>query len=64
VSRPDGTLLFFTPVTTGSEHDPLPPGQWKVTSVNWRPVFHYNPNLFWDAKPGDATSTIKPGPNN
>jgi lipoprotein-anchoring transpeptidase ErfK/SrfK len=64
VSRSDGSLVFFAPVTTGSEHDPLPPGQWKVTSVNWRPVFHYNPMLFWDAKRGDEKSTLKPGPNN
>jgi lipoprotein-anchoring transpeptidase ErfK/SrfK len=62
--RPDGTLAFFAPVTTGSEHDPLPTGDWKVTSIDWRPVFHYNPNLFWDAKPGHKTATIKPGPNN
>ena len=64
VSRSDGTLVFFAPVTTGSEHDPLPPGQWQVTGVKWRPAFHYNPDLFWDAKPGDAKSTVKPGPNN
>jgi lipoprotein-anchoring transpeptidase ErfK/SrfK len=51
-------------VTTGSEHDPLPPGDWKVTGVNWHPAFHYNPDLFWDAKPGDTRATIKPGPNN
>jgi lipoprotein-anchoring transpeptidase ErfK/SrfK len=63
-TRTDGTLVFFAPVTTGSQHDPLPQGQWKVTSVNWRPSFHYNPDLFWDAKPGDAKSTIKAGPNN
>src|SRR5260221_6651047 len=60
----DGKVLFFAPVTTGSEHDPLPPGQWKVTGVDWHPVFHYNPNLFWDAKPGDNKATIKSGPNN
>jgi lipoprotein-anchoring transpeptidase ErfK/SrfK len=64
VSRSDGTLMFFAPVTTGSEHDPLPRGQWKVTGVKWRPAFHYNPDLFWDARPGDAKTTIKPGPNN
>ncbi len=64
VSGSDGTLVFFAPVTTGSRHDPLPPGRWKVTSINWRPVFHYNPDLFWDAKPGDAKSTIQAGPNN
>src|SRR5262249_44698542 len=51
VLRPDGTVIFFAPVTTGSEHDPLPIGDWKVTSVDWRPVFHYNPKLFWDANP-------------
>jgi lipoprotein-anchoring transpeptidase ErfK/SrfK len=64
VTRPDGTLLFFAPVTTGSEHDPLPPGDWKVTAVNWHPAFHYNPDLFWDAKATDTKATIKPGPNN
>lgn len=64
VTRADGALIFFAPVTTGSEHDPLPPGDWKVTAVNWRPTFHYNPDLFWDAKAGDTHATLKPGPNN
>lgn len=64
VSRPDGTLVFFAPVTTGSEHDPLPIGDWKVTSVNWHPVFHYNPKLFWDASPKQPRAEIKRGPNN
>jgi lipoprotein-anchoring transpeptidase ErfK/SrfK len=60
----DGTLLFFAPVTTGSVHDPLPPGNWSVTGIEWRPAFHYNPQLFWDAAPHDSKATIKPGPNN
>jgi lipoprotein-anchoring transpeptidase ErfK/SrfK len=64
VKRGDGSVLFFAPVTTGSEHDPLPPGDWKVTAVNWRPAFHYNPDLFWDAKATDERATIKAGPNN
>lgn len=59
-----GHTLFYAPVTTGSEHDPLPIGQWKVTGVQHNPKFHYNPKLFWDAKPGDAKATIAPGPNN
>jgi lipoprotein-anchoring transpeptidase ErfK/SrfK len=63
-TRADGTLVFFAPVTTGSIHDPLPPGDWKVTGVSWHPVFHYNPDLFWDAKPKDEKATIKAGPNN
>jgi lipoprotein-anchoring transpeptidase ErfK/SrfK len=63
-TRGDGTLVFYAPVTTGSEHDPLPIGDWKVLGVQWHPVFHYNPNLFWDARPQDARADIKPGPNN
>ncbi|HEY2907505.1 MAG TPA: L,D-transpeptidase [Vicinamibacterales bacterium] len=64
VMREDGTIMFFAPVTTGSEHDPLPTGDWKVTRVQWWPVFHYNPTLFWDAKPADSRATLKAGPNN
>jgi lipoprotein-anchoring transpeptidase ErfK/SrfK len=63
-TRPDGTLVFFAPVSSGSVHDPLPPGDWKVTGVGWHPVFHYNPDLFWDAKATDEKATIKSGPNN
>jgi lipoprotein-anchoring transpeptidase ErfK/SrfK len=63
-TRADGTLIFFAPVSSGSEHDPLPPGDWRVKGVRWRPVFKYNPRLFWDAGPGDVKATIKPGPNN
>jgi len=64
VTKADGTVVFFAPVTTGSEHDPLPLGDWKVTAVSWKPTFHYNPDLFWDAKASDEKATIKPGPNN
>jgi lipoprotein-anchoring transpeptidase ErfK/SrfK len=63
-TRADGSVAFFAPVTTGSEHDPLPPGDFKVTGVSWHPVFHYNPDLFWDAKASDTKATIKAGPNN
>jgi lipoprotein-anchoring transpeptidase ErfK/SrfK len=57
-------LLFFAPVTSGSEHDPLPLGEWKVKGIARNPVFHYNPNLFWDAEPGDNKAKIPAGPNN
>jgi lipoprotein-anchoring transpeptidase ErfK/SrfK len=63
-TRADGSLVFYAPVTTGSEHDPLPIGDWKVLGLQWYPVFHYNPDLFWDAKPKDTRADIKPGPNN
>jgi lipoprotein-anchoring transpeptidase ErfK/SrfK len=61
---PDGAIVFFAPVTTGSAHDPLPIGDWKVVGIRWMPPFHYNPKLFWDANPNDTRATIKPGPNN
>jgi lipoprotein-anchoring transpeptidase ErfK/SrfK len=60
----DGTLAFFAPVTSGSSHDPLPIGRWRVTGVQWWPKFHSNPALFWDANPTHSKATIKPGPNN
>jgi lipoprotein-anchoring transpeptidase ErfK/SrfK len=59
-----GRILMYAPVTTGSEHDPLPIGEWKVTGVQKEPKFHYNPDLFWDAEPTQEKATIPPGPNN
>jgi lipoprotein-anchoring transpeptidase ErfK/SrfK len=59
-----GHVLMYAPVTSGSEHDPLPIGEWKVTGVQHNPKFHYNPELFWDAKATDEKATIQPGPNN
>jgi lipoprotein-anchoring transpeptidase ErfK/SrfK len=63
-TRSDGSLVFFAPVSSGSIHDPLPPGDWKVVGSSWHPVFHYNPTLFWDAQPKDEKAAIKAGPNN
>jgi lipoprotein-anchoring transpeptidase ErfK/SrfK len=60
----DGKLLAYYVATIGSDHDPLPIGNWKILGVSRNPVFHYNPDLFWDAKPGDTKATIQPGPNN
>jgi len=57
-------LLAFYVATIGSEHDPLPVGDWKIRGVAHNPVFHYNPELFWDAKATDEKATIKAGPNN
>ena len=59
-----GGVLFYAPVTVGSEQDPLPVGDWKVTGVFDLPVFNYNPDLFWDADPSHAKATIPAGPNN
>ena len=59
-----GQIVFYAPVTTGSEHDPLPIGEWKVNGVQFNPVFNYNPELFWDADPSHAKAKIPAGPNN
>jgi lipoprotein-anchoring transpeptidase ErfK/SrfK len=59
-----GGVMFHAPVSSGSEHDPLPIGAWTVTAVSRNPTFHYNPDLFWDADPTHAKAKIPPGPNN
>lgn len=59
-----GRVIAQMPSNTGSEHDPLPVGQWKVNGVARNPPFYYNPKLFWDARPGEGKATIPPGPNN
>ena len=64
VTDAGGRIVFYAPVTTGSEHDPLPIGEWKVKGVQLNPTFRYNPDLFWDAEPSHTKATIPPGPNN
>lgn len=73
VSKSDSTLKVLNdmgqviaqyPCTSGSEHDPLPIGEWTITGVFKNPKFNYNPDLFWDAKASDSKATIAPGPNN
>jgi lipoprotein-anchoring transpeptidase ErfK/SrfK len=57
-------IIFHAPVTSGSEHDPLPLGNWVITAIDRNPTYNYNPNLFWDADPANAKVTIAAGPNN
>jgi lipoprotein-anchoring transpeptidase ErfK/SrfK len=64
VTDPGGRVVFYAPVTTGSQRDPLPIGEWKVNGVQTNPTFRYNPDLFWDADPSHTKATIPPGPNN
>ncbi len=59
-----GKTLAYYVATIGSEHDPLPIGNWKINGVAHNPVFHYNPQLFWDAHPQDSKAVIKAGPRN
>jgi lipoprotein-anchoring transpeptidase ErfK/SrfK len=60
----NGQVLAFYPATVGSEHDPLPVGNWTIAEVNWHPRFKYNPNLFWDAEDKRPRATLAPGPKN
>jgi lipoprotein-anchoring transpeptidase ErfK/SrfK len=59
-----GRALAVYPATAGSQHDPLPLGNWKINGVSRQPTFNYNPDLFWDAEEGHAKARIPPGPNN
>jgi lipoprotein-anchoring transpeptidase ErfK/SrfK len=63
VADSSGQIVYQAPATTGSERDPLPIGEWKVTGVARNPKFHYNPDLFWDADPTHAKATVSAGPN-
>lgn len=59
----DGTLIAVFPATMGSEHDPLPIGEWKILGVARNPPFHYNPDLFWDVSDDKESLRLPPGPN-
>jgi len=56
-----GKVVFYAPVTSGSEHDPLPIGNWKVNGIRQNPTFNYNPALFWDAEPGHEKTKLPAG---
>ncbi len=58
-----GRVIAHYPASTGSRHDPLPLGRWKIRGVARDPVFHYNPDLFWDA-PAPDKAVLPAGPNN
>ena len=58
-----GKLVAVYTATMGSVHDPLPLGSWKILGIDKNPKFHYNPALFWDAKPGAEKAMLPAGPN-
>ena len=58
-----GKLIAQFMVTTGSTHDPLPIGTWKIYGADYNPRFHFNPKLFWDAKKSEKSAMLPPGPN-
>ena len=58
-----GQLVAQFPVTTGSGHDPLPLGTWKVSTYSFLPPFNFQPDLFWDVSDDKAEQKLPPGPN-
>ena len=71
VDKSEGVLKVFDasdrlvaqfPVTMGSRQDPLPIGEWKVTTYAFLPPFNYQPELLRNAKT-DKEVTLPPGPN-
>ncbi|WP_260926670.1 L,D-transpeptidase [Novosphingobium sp. 9] len=72
VDKSDGVLRVFDkqdrligqfPVTTGSEHDPLPIGTWTIQGEARNPDYQFNPKLFWDASKNAKAARLPPGPN-
>jgi lipoprotein-anchoring transpeptidase ErfK/SrfK len=59
----DGKVVARYPATTGSEHDPLPLGEWKINGVARNPTYNYNPGLFWDAEADEKKVKLAAGPN-
>jgi lipoprotein-anchoring transpeptidase ErfK/SrfK len=59
-----GKVLAQYPATIGDVHDPLPIGNWIITSVLHYPWFNYDPERFWNPDPKKAKATLPPGPNN
>ena len=60
----EGQVIFYAPVTSGSEHDPLPFGNWVIKDVVRNPTYNYNPALFWDGDQANPKVKIAAGPNN
>jgi len=59
-----GELIAFFPATVGSDDKPTPNGVLKVTSIDARPNYRYNPDYKFKGVKSKEAFTIKPGPNN
>ena len=59
-----GELIAFFPASVGSDEKPTPSGVLKVTSIDARPNYRYNPDYKFKGIKSREAFTIKPGPNN
>ena len=58
-----GKLIALFTVTTGSQHDPLPIGKWKVKGVGRNPDYAFDPALLRDVPASEGKHRLPPGPN-
>ena len=59
-----GELIAFFPASVGSDEKPTPSGVLKVTSIDARPNYRYNPDYKFKGVKSKEAFTINPGPNN
>ncbi|WP_228244007.1 L,D-transpeptidase family protein [Porphyrobacter sp. GA68] len=59
----DRLIALFT-VSSGSEQDPLPLGDWKILGKAYNPDYSYDPTLLRNAPDSDDKQRLPPGPNN
>lgn len=59
-----GKLIAMFTVTTGSAHDPLPIGKWKVRGVGRNPDYAFDPALLRGVSAKEGKHRLPPGPNN
>jgi len=60
----DGKLVAFYPASIGSTEKPAPSGTFKVRTVQYDPIYHYDPKFAFKGVKAKKKFTIKPGPNN
>ena len=59
----EGRAIFYAPVTSGSQHDPLPLGKWAVTASRAQPDLQLQPRAILGRGAGACESQIPAGPN-
>lgn len=58
-----GNILYHFPSTLGSDYDPSPGGEYKVTLIKRNPDFHYQPKLFHEVPDTEKDAFLPAGPN-
>ncbi len=59
----DNRLIALFTVSSGSEMDPLPLGNWEVRGIAFNPDYSYDPRLLRNAPNSGDKQRLPPGPN-